>query len=226
MSEQPAKTAAEKLAERMSRLKDLHRKRNEARTQNHQAVVAEDKRNKLPANWEARKRKADWILSDEKAREEAKEKGIDYERAKLLQMDALTAEKLSRKKKKGVANNGFGDFEQATIKQYNSLVKNIKPNMEAYEEAKEKLGPAFYGDKNAILHGLHKDKKEAVDRMVQDLQKQAEKRAKFSRRRTHNDDADIDFINDKNAKFNRKLEKFYGEYTQEIKQNLERGTAL
>ena len=53
-----------------------------------------------------------------------------------------------------------------------------------------------------------------------------EKRAKYSRRRTHDEDADIDFINERNAKFNKKLERFYGTYTAEIKQNLERGTAV
>jgi len=52
------------------------------------------------------------------------------------------------------------------------------------------------------------------------------KRAKYSRRRTHDEDADIDFINERNAKFNKKLERFYGTYTADIKQNLERGTAV
>lgn len=53
-----------------------------------------------------------------------------------------------------------------------------------------------------------------------------EKRSKYSRRRAHNDDADIDYINERNAKFNKKAERFYGKYTAEIKQNLERGTAV
>lgn len=52
------------------------------------------------------------------------------------------------------------------------------------------------------------------------------KREKYSRRRMHNDDADIDYINERNMKFNKKLERFYGEHTTEIKQNLERGTAV
>jgi len=52
------------------------------------------------------------------------------------------------------------------------------------------------------------------------------KRQKYSRRRMHNDDADIDYINERNMKFNKKLERFYGEHTTEIKQNLERGTAV
>lgn len=139
---------------------------------NHKAVVEEDKQNKLPANWEARKRQADWIMNDDKARKEAEEKGLNYDRQKLLHIDATEAERLSRKKKKVNPNDGFSDFEQATVRQYKTLVKGIKPNMEAYEEQKEKLGAAFYGDRNTILHGLHKDKKEDIDRMVADLAKQ------------------------------------------------------
>ncbi|XP_015598786.1 pre-mRNA-splicing factor Syf2 [Cephus cinctus] len=221
-----AKTFAEKQAERMKRLRDLHAKRNEARQQNHKEVVEEDKRKKLPSNWEARKRQAEWIMQDENSRKEAEAKGIDYDRAKLLNMDAIEAGRLDRKRKKKNPDPGFADFEQATIRQYNRLVKGIKPNMESYEEAKEKLGPAFYGDRNTILHGLHNDKKDAVDRMVDDLEKQIAKREKYSRRRMHNDDADIDYINERNAKFNQKLERFYGEHTRETKLNLERGTAI
>lgn len=167
---------------------------------------------------------------------------------KLLHIDATEAERIARKKKnKKNPDPGFSDYEQAAIRQYNRLVKNIKPNMDSYEEAKDKLGPAFYGDKNTILHGLHEDKKEAVDKMVEDLEKQLvfhslipittfiycnssfsriAKRDKYSRRRMHNDDADIDYINERNAKFNQKLERFYGEYTRETKLNLERGTAI
>lgn len=53
-----------------------------------------------------------------------------------------------------------------------------------------------------------------------------DKRSKYSRRRTFDEDADIDYINERNMKFNKKLERFYGPYTTEIKQNLERGTAV
>lgn len=58
---------------RMERLKQLHLKRNEARQLNHKGVVEEDKRNALPSNWEARKCKAEWILSDEAQRSAAAE---------------------------------------------------------------------------------------------------------------------------------------------------------
>lgn len=42
--------------------------------------MEEDKRNKLPSNWEAKKRKADWILNEEAERERATASGEDYDR--------------------------------------------------------------------------------------------------------------------------------------------------
>ena len=58
------------------------------------------------------------------------------------------------------------------------------------------------------------------------VHRRIEKRSKFSRRRRFHDDADIDYINERNANFNRKAARFYGAYTAEIRQNLERGTAV
>ena len=53
-----------------------------------------------------------------------------------------------------------------------------------------------------------------------------EKRDKYSRRRRFDEEEDVSYINERNMKFNKKLERFYGQYTAEIKQNLERGTAV
>lgn len=52
------------------------------------------------------------------------------------------------------------------------------------------------------------------------------KRKDFSRRRAFKDDADVDYINAGNADFNKKIKRAYDQYTVEIKQNLERGTAV
>ncbi|XP_023605101.1 pre-mRNA-splicing factor SYF2-like [Myotis lucifugus] len=87
-------------------------------------------------------------------------------------------------------------------------------------------GEEFFPTSNSLLHGTHVPSAQEIDRMVTDLEKQIEKRDKYSRRRPYNDDADIDYINERNAKFNKKAERFYGKYTAEIKQNLERGTAV
>nr|CAD7201796.1 unnamed protein product [Timema douglasi] len=88
---------------------------NEARQLNHQEVVEEDKRNNLPTNWEARKRKAEWILQDEEKKKEAEDRGENYDRVKLLHVEAVEAERLERKKKKKNPDQGFADYEQATF---------------------------------------------------------------------------------------------------------------
>merc|ERR1719511_178138 len=100
------------------------------------------------------------------------------------------------------------------------------PDMDGYIQQIEEMGDEVFNANSTVVHGTHKPSADAVSRMVTDLDKQIKKRAKYSRRRTHNEDDDIDYINSRNAKFNKKLERFYGEYTAEIKQNLERGTAV
>ena len=53
-----------------------------------------------------------------------------------------------------------------------------------------------------------------------------EKRRLHSRRRTSLEAADVDYINGRNEAFNKKVKKSFDKYTIEIRQNLERGTAL
>jgi len=48
----------------------------------------------------------------------------------------------------------------------------------------------------------------------------------FSRHRTNVEDEDVSYINKRNKIYNKKLERHFGEYSRELKQNLERGTAL
>jgi len=52
------------------------------------------------------------------------------------------------------------------------------------------------------------------------------KRRIFSRRRPVYDDQDVNYINERNMKFNKKLNRYFEKEAAEIKANLERGTAL
>ncbi|XP_030057200.1 pre-mRNA-splicing factor SYF2 isoform X1 [Microcaecilia unicolor] len=218
--------AAQKREERLRKFRELHLKRNEARKLNYQELVEEDKRLKLPSNWEAKKARLEWELKEEERKKECAAKGEDYVRVKLLEISAEDADKWERKKKRKNPDLGFSDYAAAQLRQYQRLTKQIKPDMEEYEKQREQTGEEFYPTSNSLLHGTHVPSKEGIDRMVADIDKQIEKREKYSRRRAYNDDADIDYINERNAKFNKKAERFYGKYTAEIKQNLERGTAV
>ncbi|XP_033741099.1 pre-mRNA-splicing factor SYF2-like [Pecten maximus] len=211
---------------RLDRLKNLELRMNEARKLNHKEVVEEDRRKKLPANFEQKRKRIEWEEEEEKKRKDAEAKGEEYDRVKLLEIGADEAEKWERKKKKKNPDPGFSGYEAATRRQYDRLTKSLKPDMDNYSRQKEKLEEDFYATGNTLGLNQRKDPEEAVDRMVDDLEKQIKKREKYSRRRTFDEDADIDYINERNMKFNKKLERFYGTYTAEIKQNLERGTAV
>lgn len=83
------------------------------------------------------------------------------------------------------------------------------------------LNPFDYGKVNSDVS------KAALDRLSEDIVKRDEERKKFSRRRANPEGAnDIDYINEKNAHFNKKLKRAFDKYTVEIRQNLERGTAI
>lgn len=67
---------------------------------------------------------------------------------------------------------------------------------------------------------------EALDRMTSELDEVAARRAAFSRRRAVGDDASVPYVNEANRAFNARIAKDFDKYTVEVKQALERGTAL
>ena len=74
--------------ERMKKLRELHSKRQEARQLNHSQVVEEDRRNKEPKNMEQRRKRAQYLLDEEKMRSECEAQGKDFEREKMKMIPA------------------------------------------------------------------------------------------------------------------------------------------
>eukprot|EP00039_Didymoeca_costata_P001981 m.56697 g.56697 ORF g.56697 m.56697 type:complete len:221 (+) comp11056_c0_seq1:137-799(+) len=219
---------ASKLEEMKAKMAALKKKREEAREKNHEAVVEEDRIAKLPANYEARRKKAEWEENEEKAKKAAADAGQDYERVKARNTTALEADRvaLKKRKKKEQMDPGFSDYTAAQARQYNRLTKNLKVDMGAYKKSVAEWGDDEQAA-DSLAYGQHDHvSKTGIKRMVDDLEKQIEKRHKFSRRRRHLHDTDIDYINERNRVFNKKLDRFYTPYTQEIRDNLERGTAI
>ena len=80
--------------------------------------------------------------------------------------------------------------------------------------------PLAYGTVGAAVGAA------GLDRLSKDVEDRQAARTKFSKRRMGTDSADVDYINDKNAAYNKKLKRAFDKYTVEIRQNLERGTAI
>lgn len=66
----------------------------------------------------------------------------------------------------------------------------------------------------------------ALERVAEEIKERDRAAQKWSRHRTFMEEEDIDYINEQNRHFNRKLKRNFDKYTVEIRQNLERGSAL
>ncbi|KAI6174042.1 Pre-mRNA-splicing factor SYF2 [Aphelenchoides besseyi] len=212
----------------MDRFKSLHHKREESRKLNHEQVVEEDRLSKLPQNHEAKRARTEWQLHDMEARKEAEEKGEDYERMKALNMQADIAEKIqAAKRRKKNPDIGFANFDAQAHRQYERITNEFKPDLESYKKMKQVVGDEeFYPTANTLITGSHYPTDAAMNKLVAEVDKQEKKREQYRRRRTFDPDAPVDHINERNRKFNKKLEHFYGEFTAEIANDLERGTAV
>ncbi|GBE83577.1 SYF2-domain-containing protein [Sparassis latifolia] len=84
----------------------------------------------------------------------------------------------------------------------------------------------LYRDANSLLYADNKPSEEAIDRVVGKINRDIDKKSKFSRKRLNEDEGDITYINERNRVFNKKIARYYDKYTAEIRASFERGTAL
>ncbi|KAL9244845.1 hypothetical protein vseg_018566 [Gypsophila vaccaria] len=225
-SESPAEVDMTNLTGRQKKLFELRLKMNEARKANQTAMVAEKKRMEAPTESRG--------VSKEKWVEDRKKKvgrlleanGLDMKKAYMLDTQEA-AEQKYKKWEKAPAPSGWDVFNQKTLyNAYKKRAKNISVDLEEYNKMKEE-DPEFYREASSLQYGkAPKVSEDKLERMVKELKDREDKRTAFSRRRKFHDDKDIDSINDRNEHFNKKIERAFGKYTLEIKNNLERGTAL
>lgn len=216
----------ENLSGRQKKWMELRAKMQEAKKRNQIEIAAEKKRMEGPTEsrgvskqkWlEDRKKKIGKLLDAN---------GLDMTKAYML--DTQEAAEVKYKKwDKDPAPFGWDVFNQKTLyNAYKKRTKNVEVDIEEYNRMKE-ADPEFYRDASSLQYGkAPKISEDKIDRMVQELKDRDDKRKSFSRRRRFHEEKDIDSINDRNEHFNKKIERAFGKYTLEIKNNLERGTAL
>eukprot|EP01053_Blabericola_migrator_P000203 Blabericola_migrator_1__202@NODE_1053_length_5578_cov_106_651424_g724_i0_p3_GENE_NODE_1053_length_5578_cov_106_651424_g724_i0NODE_1053_length_5578_cov_106_651424_g724_i0_p3_ORF_typecomplete_len494_score70_47Pro_isomerase/PF00160_21/1_5e45SYF2/PF08231_12/2_5e03SYF2/PF08231_12/9_1e24Herpes_LMP1/PF05297_11/11_NODE_1053_length_5578_cov_106_651424_g724_i023743855 len=94
-------------------------------------------------------------------------------------------------------------------------------NLLEYQKQKKKLGEDVFYDTSKAVLPTHVPTTAAKQRLSSQVIT-----TKKRRQRSEVELGDITYINERNKKYNKKLEKAFGAYTVETKQNLERGTAL
>ena len=106
--------------------------------------------------------------------------------------------------------------------------RNYERNLKSLSRS-AKSGP---GDEtaetfNPLLSTVDEAKeREGARYLAREMKRRIEKQAKKKRERMEVEDTDVSYINKRNKRFNEKINRNFDKHTAEIRQNLERGTAL
>ncbi|KYQ96920.1 hypothetical protein DLAC_04240 [Tieghemostelium lacteum] len=218
----------EKLTPQQRKLHELRQKLNKTKQDIFTTVVNEHKKitqgdNPLDSMDEKRKLYQEKI---QKEQEELKSKGLDptQEALKNSTIEEIEKQESMKKKKK----NGKKVNKQIQTKEegiYNNYKKRVR-DLESFQQS-EQFKPVVSDvstEANQYNYGetVHIPSQN-ISAMKQELLK---KSIIISKKKGINPDEDVNYVNETNRLFNQKLSKHYDKYTVEIKQNLERGTAL
>jgi pre-mRNA-splicing factor SYF2 len=231
--------AVAKARERLERFKVLQDRAKIGAQKNLKQAAIESHRLATDPNLLTSLNRKSAIASQKLMKAEAEEAGEDFERKRAWDWTVDESERWDKRlKKKGAHRDdqAFQDYRQDSRKVYKRQIRDLKPDMDEYEKEKMKAieraaasggleivetddGELVAVDKDGTFYSTadstgfveHKPPKEAVDRMVKDLQQAEEARLRKRRERLgkDGDDGDVTYINDKNKQFNQKLARFY-----------------
>lgn len=221
------------------KLFNLRMKINQGRKANKEEVEEEYKRFSNP-KYEQKQRYLEKVVEAEAA--EAAEggdgktkgaKGGKWKDDGVMNQTAEQAEfaaEKARKKAENMATFGWQAFTtEATHRAYEKRLKKLPTAGSSGRKADASgEGSSSHLEQNPLDYGKvgAEVSKSALDRLTKDIVEREEARSNFSKRRMQFSSSDVDYINDKNAQYNKKLKRAFDKYTVEIRQNLERGTAV
>lgn len=215
------------------RLRKLKQKMNQARQLNKQAVKEEGER-LTQSGKERRKQKAiakkmkeeTWKAANAKALQTAKASSVD---AQALTEQAADSVRAARAKAEKAELNQYHikDYHNPEG-QYRNYERNLKSLPRQHEEDAAKSGTTFNPLENDVDPAQQAD---GARRIAAELHRRIDKKQQRDRKRLAKEiageqDADVSYINQRNKLFNKKADRNYDQATAEIRQNLERGTAL
>ncbi|KAH8751880.1 SYF2 splicing factor-domain-containing protein [Hyaloscypha finlandica] len=251
-----ASDAAAKAKERSERFKALQARAKTGAQKNLKEATLESQRLATDPNLLASLNRKSAIASHNLLKADTEAAGEDFERKRAWDWTIEESERWDKRLKKKEAHRddqAFQDYRQDSRKVYKRQIGNLKPDMDRYE--KEKMAAVeraaasggleivetddgelvavdkdgtFYSTADSTGFVEHKPPKDAVDRLVKDLQQAEDARLKKRKERMgqNGEDGDVTYINEKNKQFNQKLNRFYNKYTAEIRDSFERGTMI
>ncbi len=216
------------MADRQARLTALRARMAASTKANRRDILSEQSRARAVAaemrgpSASRKLQKAEKVLEERDLRES----GEDVERHRNMQYSLEDSERWDAKQeqKQKRIDQGQADFGDAAEKAYQRQLRSLKPDVAAYKQqrdadqsARKATGKAVVLGGDEIYYGDHRPSDDALDRVVSHLNKERELIQNRSRRRQDADDDQVNYINDDNKHFNKKLKRFYDKQTQEIR---------
>jgi cyclophilin family peptidyl-prolyl cis-trans isomerase len=201
------------------RLRKLKQKVNQARQLNRQAVKDEGERSTVEGSASARKKLAaankegknsTWAQQNAKALSIANESGVDAKHLTEQAADSVYKARLAAERAETQPHKYLRDLK--------SIPRNLPQSSET--------GISTF---NPLQNEVNPDKeREGARRLALEMHKRVEKNTKrlLSVKRKGGDDGDVSYINKRNKIFNEKISRDYDKHTAEIRESLERGSAL
>lgn len=153
-----------------------------------------------------------------------KKGGLDVMSQTAGECEQLMTKKAA--KERNVASFGWEAFTaEASYRAYNKKLSRL-PSGDITEGTS--TGASEAGGSNPLSYGKGGSQvtSNGLNRMVDEIKGNEASRLAYSRRRMSHEATTVDHISDRNEHFNKKLKRTLDKYTVEIRQNLERGTAL
>ena len=182
----------------LARLQELKNKREEAAAANLASAKIEDAEIRTNPQTVQRllrkKAKAEAYL----ANEAAAATGVNLERQNNLTYTIEDTQRWREKQQSKEARRdpGFTDYAQLTARKYEKLTEHL--NGEALQR---------------------RSTKEAAAAMAEEIRKEQQHRKKHSRRRKYDANENITYVNERNARFNKKVARAYDAYTEELRED-------
>jgi len=209
------------MSARQKKFFEMRLKLNKSRRANRKEAAEEKRRFTGGAKVKAKEKNLERWKEYEKKKKELEEAGLDPDEFRVLNDTAAgheAAEKKRKQKEKNKAPFGWNVFNQDSLyKAYTKRLAKVPKGRHNDDELR---------DEHSLKWGSDAPPEYMIDHMVAEIEETHARRKKFSRRRQHYNESDIDYINERNRVFNKKIKRAYDPYTVEIRQNLERGTAL
>jgi pre-mRNA-splicing factor SYF2 len=109
--------------------------------------------------------------------------------------------------------------------QHRNYERNLKSLPRAAAGSTEDTADTFLPAHNTTVADEAKER-DGARHLAGEMKRRIEKQAKKKRERMDFEETDISSINKRNKRFNQKISRNFDKHTAEIRQNLERGTAL